>query len=55
MFNVLDNENEISEWKLTENEIRSVAGFDNLSEDEISAVMNFLISLAKLEIKINEK
>jgi hypothetical protein len=54
MFNVLDDENEVSGWELTEKEIKSVAGFDNLSKEEINAVLNFLIALAKLEIKINE-
>jgi hypothetical protein len=54
MFNVLDDEDEVSEWKLTEKEIKSVAGFDNLSEEQINAVLDFLKALAKLEIKINE-
>ena len=54
MFNVLNDENEVSEWKLTEKEIKTVAGFENLSEEEINAVLNFLIALAKLEIKIIE-
>lgn len=55
MFNVLDDENEVSEWKkLLEKEIKSLEGCDNLSKEEINAVLNFLIMLAELEIKINE-
>ncbi len=54
MFNVLDDENEVSGWKLIEKEIKSIEGFDNLSKEEINEVLNFLIALAKLEIKIIE-
>lgn len=54
MFNDVDSENEILKWKLTEEEIKSVEGFANLSKEKIIAVMNFLVELAKLEIKIKE-
>jgi len=48
------NENKSTKWKLTEEEIKSVAEFANLSEEKINSVMNFLVQLAKLEIKIKE-
>lgn len=48
------NENETTKWKLTEEEIKSIEGFANLSEEKLNAVMNFLVELAKLEIKMNE-
>lgn len=55
MFKVLNDENEVSGWKLTEEEIKSVAEFESLSEDKITAVLNFLVELAKLEIKLQEE
>lgn len=54
MFYRNDEENEVTEWKLREEEIKTIEGFDKLSEEEIDAVLNFLTALAKLEIKIGE-
>ena len=54
MFYRNDEENEITEWNLTENEIATYLGSENLSEDEINAVLNFLAEIAKVEIKIGE-
>ena len=54
MFYRNDEENEVTEWNLTTNEIKTFLGSENLSEEEINATLNFLAELAKLEIKISE-
>lgn len=46
---------ETQEWSLTDEEVKSVAEFENLTEDKIAAVLNFLVELAKLEIKLQEE
>jgi len=48
------NELEYSELNLRAGQIRSIMGCPNLSDEEINMVLNFLIELAKLEIKIQE-
>jgi len=45
---------EYSELNLRAGQIRSIMGCPNLSDEEINMVLNFLIELAKLEIKIQE-
>jgi hypothetical protein len=43
-----------NELNLNVEKIRSIAGFSNLSDEEINAVLNFLVEIAKLEITIQE-
>jgi len=35
-------------------EIRGVKGFENLTKTEIISVMNFLVEIARLELKLME-
>jgi len=39
---------------LTPKQVRSIDGFYNLSDDDINAVLKFLVEIARLEIKIKE-
>jgi len=45
---------EFNQLNLNAGQIKSMAMFSNLSNEEIIAVMNFLLEIAKLEIKIQE-
>ena len=46
MFNELDDENEVSKWKLTEKELKSLSGFENISSEEAEKIINTLAQLA---------
>jgi hypothetical protein len=50
MFNNTGYEESI----LTPKQVRSIDGFDDLSDEEINEVLKFLVEIAKLEIKIKE-
>jgi hypothetical protein len=54
MFNEIDDERSISNWKLTEKEIKSVAGFEDLSTEETEAVIDTLVNLALITYNIKE-
>lgn len=51
MFNVLDEENEVSEWKLTEKEFKSISGFENITSEEAEEVINTIAQLALIAYK----
>lgn len=51
MFNVLDEENEVSKWKLTENELKSISGFENVTTEEAEEVINTIAQLALIAYK----
>lgn len=51
MFNDFNNENEVSKWKLTENELKSISGFENISSEEAEEVINTIAQLALLAYK----
>jgi len=48
------NNSGYEESNLTPKQVRLIEGFDNLSDNEINAVLKFLVEIAKLEIKIKE-
>jgi hypothetical protein len=48
------NNSGYEESNLTPKQVGSIDGFDNLSDDEINAVLKFLLEIAKLEIKMQE-
>lgn len=45
MLNVLDDENEISNWKLTEQELKSINGFENVTSEDAEMIINTLVQL----------
>lgn len=49
-----DENSEIIKKLLRKNEIKNFERFKNLSDEKIIAVLDFLVELAKLEIKIQE-
>ena len=51
MFNVLDDENEVTGWKLTEKEIKSIHGFENITSEEAEEVINTIAQLALIAYK----
>lgn len=51
MFNVLDDENEVSGWKLTEKELKSISGFENITSEEAEEVINTIAQLALIAYK----
>jgi hypothetical protein len=53
MFNILDDEHEVSEWKLTENELKSISGFENITSEEAEEVINAIAQLALIAYKCN--
>lgn len=48
MFNNVDDENEISKWKLTEKELKSIKGYENVSSEEADNIINTVVQLALL-------
>ena len=46
MFNNVEDENEISKWKLTENELRMIKGYENISSQEAENLINTIVQLA---------
>ena len=51
MLNVLDDENEVSKWKLTEKEFKSISGFENITTEEAEEVINAIAQLALVAYK----
>jgi len=51
MFNVLDDENEVSKWKITEKEFKSISGFENITSEEAEEVINTIAQLALIAYK----
>ena len=46
MFNESDYENEISEWRLTVEELKSCHGFEGITEEQADEVIDSLVRLA---------
>lgn len=51
MFNILDEENEVSKWKLTKDELKSISGFENITSEEAEEVINTIAQLALIAYK----
>ena len=50
----IDDERSKSNWKLTETELKSVNGFEDITPDEAEAVIDTLVNLALITYNINE-
>lgn len=48
MFN---DENEVSNWKLTEQELKSLSGFENINSEEAEDIINTIAQLALIAYK----
>jgi hypothetical protein len=53
--NEYEENSEIIKRLLRKKEVKNLERFKNLSDEKIIAVLDFLVELAKLEIKIQEK
>jgi hypothetical protein len=51
MFNLNDEENEVSKWKLSEKELKSITGFENITSEEADEIINTLAQLALIAYK----
>ncbi len=51
MFNLNDEENEVSKWKLSEKELKSITGFENVTSEEADEIINTLAQLALIAYK----
>jgi len=51
MFNRHIEDDEASEWKLTENEIKSISGFENITTEEAEDIINTIAQLALIAYK----
>ena len=46
MLTLIEGENQLPNWSLSAEEIRSVKGFEELTNDEVNKVINSLVRLA---------
>ena len=51
MFKDSDDNIEMSNWKLTENELKSISGFENTTSSEAEDIINTLAQLALIAYK----
>jgi len=51
MFYSNDEENEVSAWKLTEKELKSISGFENITSKEAEDIINTIAQLALIAYK----
>ena len=51
MFNLNDEGNEVSKWKLSEKELKSITGFENMTSEEADEIINTLAQLALIAYK----
>lgn len=51
MFNLNDEDNEVSKWKLSEKELKSITGFENITSEEADEIINTLAQLALIAYK----
>lgn len=46
MFNDFEDENEIPKWRLTNKELKSCQGFDDMTGDQLDDIIDSLVQLA---------
>ena len=48
------DENEVFEWKLTEKELKSISGFENITTAEAEDIINTIAQLALIAYNVNK-